>query len=64
LPKKIFQEVPLDRIIGFPEIQFQQAVRRRTLPAILPEKLLNKVDVITHKLATQEGVLHGADNVC
>jgi hypothetical protein len=52
LPKEVGQEVPLNRVKCFLEINFQQTTGGGALPTILLKKLLDKVDVITHVSAT------------
>ena len=61
--KKAIQERPLDRVKSFPKVHFEKATRRGALPAILPEELLNKVDIITHKPITQKSILEGTNNI-
>jgi hypothetical protein len=63
MAEEVVQEIPLNRIKGLPEVNFQKATGRRTFPTILPEKFLNKINVITHEPPTQESILIGADDI-
>jgi hypothetical protein len=63
ISKKIFQELPLDRVKGLFKIHFQQTAGRRTLSAILPKEFLERINIVTHKLTSQESILHGTNNV-
>jgi len=53
----------LHRVKSFTEIDFDEAPRRGSLPAVMPEKFLCQVDVIYHIPPSKESILSWTNNV-
>jgi hypothetical protein len=60
--KQMPHESPLNEVKGFSKINFNKASRGGSFPFIVLEQLLQNIDVVSHTMTSQEGILHGADD--
>jgi hypothetical protein len=61
--KKITKKGPLNLIKCFPKIDLDGAARGYTLSPIMPQKLLQEVNIIGHEFPFKKSVLRRADDV-